>query len=66
MELKIDAGDQSEVRKLNFTWAVRDYTENNIWIQILFDNPPRVSEHIEEEDKLAVYFWGNDKGFFKG
>ena len=23
-----------------------------------------MSEHIEEEDQLEVYFWGNENGFF--
>ena len=32
LELKINPGEESDVRKLNFTWSILDYTSKNIWI----------------------------------
>ena len=34
MELKVNPGDATDVRRLNFTWTIQDYTANNIWIAI--------------------------------
>ena len=44
---------------LKLTWKMLDYSKENIWIQLYFAYPPRVSEHIEF-DTLEVYFWGTE------
>ena len=64
LELKILPGENSQIEVLNFTWFMIEYTEDYIWIQINWEFPPRVSEHIDEYDMLEVYFWGNEFSFF--
>ena len=64
LELKIRSGSESDIRDLNFTWSILDYTENNIWIQLEWEKEKRVYESDDELDYLQVVFWGNDFGFF--
>ena len=64
LELKILPGENSEIEALNFTWTMKEYTSEYIWIQIDWEFPPRLSEHMEEVDTLEIYFWGNEFDFF--
>ena len=57
LELKILPGNHSQIDALNFTWTMLDYTSDYIWIQLDWEFPPRVSEHMEDVDTLEVYFW---------
>ena len=41
-----------------------DYTVDYIWIQITWEYPDRITEHMEDFDTLEVYFWGNNYGYF--
>ena len=64
LELKIRPGDGSDIRDLNFTWTLIDYTENNIWLQLEWEKQKKVYENRDDLDYLQVVFWGNDFGFF--
>ena len=59
LELKMEPGDYSDENKLNLTWEMINFTEENIYIQLYFEYPQRVSEYIEY-DTLEVFFWGVD------
>lgn len=59
LELKISPGDYSDENALNITWQMIDYNKNWIQIQLYFEYPQRVSEHIEY-DTIEVNFWGVD------
>jgi hypothetical protein len=41
-----------------------DQTEDYIWIQIEWEYPERLSERVDEEDSMEIYFWGNSHGYF--
>ena len=58
----MEPGRYSEERYLNMTWEMLSFTESEIYIQLYFEYPGRVSE-TELYDTLQVYFWGTH--FFK-
>ena len=62
LELKMRPGDLSDPQLLRLTWNMLDFNKDDIWIQLYFEYPPRISEHIEF-DSLEVYFWGTE--YFK-
>lgn len=63
LELKIRPGDpDTELKSVNFTWSLVSYDERQIYIQIDFDYPERISDR-DVYDTLEVYFWGTN--FFK-
>lgn len=59
LDIKIEAGEFSDARKLNFTWEMLGFTEEWIQIQLNFENPNRVSQYLDF-DTLIVSFWGVD------
>ena len=65
LELRVRPGDSEINNNLNYTWYVIEHTERYIWIQIMFEDPTQVSTDINQLDKLEVYFWGVDYGFFE-
>ena len=57
LELRVSPGEYSDENRLNLTWEMIDYTESQLYLQLYFEYPDRVSEYIEY-DTLEVYFWG--------
>ena len=58
LELKVRPGDLTEEsRHLNLTWEMLSYSNSDIFIQLYFEHPGRVSEQ-PIYDTLEVYFWG--------
>lgn len=39
LELKMEPGDYSDENKLNLTWEMINFTEENIYIQLYFEYP---------------------------
>lgn len=63
LELKVRPGDpDTEMKNLNFTWQLVSYDERQIYIQIDFEYPQKLSDRYIY-DTLEIYFWGTD--FFK-
>ena len=59
LELKLRPGEFSDPLVLDLQWEMLDFNREQIWIQLYFDYPPRISENIQH-DTLEVYFWGTD------
>ena len=64
LELRVKKSELSEANNLNYTWYVLDFTEDYIWIQVIFEEPNLISTHIDQVDTLEVYFWGVEYGYF--
>ena len=63
LELQILPNDpENTIHKLEFTWDLIAYDEDNIQIQLHFINPYAISDD-SALDKLSVTFWGVE--FFK-
>ena len=59
LELKMRPSEYSDPLVLDLQWEMLDFNRDQIWIQLYFENPPRVSENILH-DTLEVYFWGTE------
>ena len=59
LELKMKPSEFSDPLVLDLQWEMLDFNREQIWIQLYFENPPRVSENILH-DTLEVYFWGTE------
>ena len=57
IEVRIEAGENSDPAKLEFTSKVYFTSSSSIEIDLKFDNPTQVSIN-QPEDILVVTFWG--------
>ena len=57
LELVITPADDSEQKKLEFTWEMINFTRDWIYIQLVFKDPWNISMNTAY-DTLSVTFWG--------
>ena len=49
--------DESEMKKVEFTWEIKAFSQDYIWIQLEFVNPWDIAND-SQFDTLSVTFWG--------
>jgi len=54
IEVKLIPGAESNVSELTYSWSVQGFTENDLTIQLTFDNAKYVSAH-QELDSVQVF-----------
>lgn len=58
LEVSIAEEDSGNVRDIDFTWEITDFTPDNVKIKMNFADPTQVSE--TEPDDLVLTFWQGD------
>ena len=59
LELKVRPGDiDTDPASVNLTWSLESFSERQMYIQIYFDYPERLSDR-DAYDTLEVRFWGS-------